>query len=151
MLQPTSRSKAMPLAALLALWPLVSTAQHNSAERMETGGPCPGAAQAIALAPAGFLGLDGSVAHLTFGPALHVCLTGDSVAVHDSASRTLPCKAIRDSADEGIGHAFTAEGIAHHLWFHIPPEDPAPTLEVGLYREDEELVWIDTGFAICTG
>ncbi|WP_323770109.1 hypothetical protein [Antarctobacter sp.] len=136
---------------LLLCLPVPLMAQQNLSETGETALPCPGPARAIALAPAGSLDLDGATSHLTFGPDLRVCFTQTDVTVIDGPTATFACTAIRDSDDEGLGYYFTAEGIPHHLWFHIDATETAPSLQIGLYREEAELVWIDTAYPICGG
>lgn len=140
------------LIFLLCL-PVPLQAQQNMSETGETALPCHGPSRAIPLTPAGDLDLDGGINHLTFGPDLRVCFTPTNVTVMDGATETIAiaCTAIRDSDDEGLGHYFTAEGIPHHLWFHIDATVSAPSLQIGLYREEAELAWIDTAVPICGG
>lgn len=140
------------LLSLVLLVPGSLLAQTNLPEGetvLEGASPCPGPAQAIGLAPVGDIDLPAGSAHLKIGPTLRICFTGTEVTLFADEAVTYPCTEIRDSPDEGIGHYFTAEDIPYHLWLHIDPEARDPSLEIGIYREDDELAWIDTGTAIC--
>ncbi len=148
------RLRTIPLLALsVALMsPLPVSAQTNAPEgelTQEGAAPCPGVARDIPLAPEGEIDLPQGSAHLKIGPNLRLCFTGTEVTLFAQTIETYACTDIRDSPDEGIGHYFTAEDIPYHLWLHIDAEAAAPSLEIGIYREDEELAWIDTGTEIC--
>ncbi len=143
---------AIPLVFILVqpFFALPPMAQTNRMES-DQGMSCPGASHAITLGQSGFVELEGAATHLTFGPALHVCFDGGEVVVHAPTPKIYSCRQIHGSPDAGIGHYFIAEGMPFHLWFHVDAQDSAPTLEIGLYREDEQLAWIDTGFPLCGG
>jgi hypothetical protein len=142
---------------VLCLAPAPLWAQQNIAETPSVPtSACPGTALQIPLAHADFLELDGRTTHLAFGASLSganisLCFDDSSVTLQGPAPISHSCSDIRDSPDEGIGHGFTAEDIPFHLWFYISPDSSSPTLEIGLYREDEQLLWIDTAAPICTG
>lgn len=124
---------------------------QNTEESATLPSDCLGQPRAVPLEAhdPGFLDLNGAAKAIAFGDALRVCIFEDSVAVFGTVAGRLPCAEIRDSPDEGIGHGFEAGGVPHHLWFHIEPG--RNVLEVGLYREDAQLVWIDTGLGMCGG
>jgi hypothetical protein len=118
-------------------------------ETMTLSTTCLGAHRDVALQPTGFLDLDGETTSFGFGPAVQVCVLPEAVTLYGAGEVTLGCADIRDSAAEGMGYDFTPDGTAHHLWFHIAPARSPQVLEIGLYRDGVELVWIDTGVPIC--
>lgn len=139
------------MACALTVLPLPLLAQTNGLEGAEATLPCPGPAHAIALAPSEFIELNGTTRHLTIGSALRLCFTETDITLFTPQPVIHPCTAIRDSTDGGTGHYFTAEGMPYHVWLFINPDTASPTLEIGLYREDDQLVWIDTAAPICAG
>lgn len=145
-------AKCFPLLMCLCLAPLPLMAQQNTLESTQAGAlPCPGTPVQIPLSASEFRALDGNSRHLVFGSGLRVCFTQTAVTIHTPTPLTHSCTAIRDSPNEGLGHSFQAEDLPFHLWFFINPDASRPSLEIGLYREDQQLVWIDTAAPICTG
>jgi hypothetical protein len=112
---------------------------------------CPGASRSIAIGsqPAGFMDLRGAVTRLIVGDQVALCFNERSVAVQSPDPVRFECQTIIDSPAEGLGYYFAEAGVGHHLWFYINPERSPHVLEIGLYRQDVELLWIDTGVSIC--
>ncbi|WP_425070435.1 hypothetical protein [Sagittula sp. S175] len=138
------------LVTLLTYAPLPAVAQSDAPLTLST--TCLGAHRLIPLeaVDGGFLDLGGAVSSLSFGDRVSLCIEADRVVVDDGPDSTAyPCDAIRDSPDEGLGHAFTSGGAGYELWFYINPAGNPPALEIGLSRAETELVWIETGLAIC--
>lgn len=112
---------------------------------------CLGAHRSLPLSSieGGHLDLNGEITSFAFGDRVTLCIEAQDVVLHDGAATTLPCTEIRDSADQGMGHSFSEAGQSYNLWLHINPDEPAPALEIGLYEGESQLLWIDTGVAIC--
>jgi hypothetical protein len=135
---------ALCLVATLCLPGLVA-----AQETLQLSMTCLGAHRDVPLESAGYLDLQGEITSFGFGPALQVCILPQAVTVYAETEVSLACAGIRDNANEGLGHDFTVGDTAHSLWFHIAPARSPQVLEIGVYRGETQLVWIDTGVPIC--
>lgn len=115
---------------------------------------CEGPVQTLGFdrVPGDFVGLDGSHRQLLFGEDVRVCSDPQNVRVSGPFDAVFSCDLLLNSPDEGAGYYFDGPGrAAHHLWFYVDPERQQPALEVGLYREGEQVYWVDTNILICGG
>lgn len=102
--------------------------------------------------PDDFVDLDGSQLQLVFGEDLRVCPDAQSVRVSGPFEASFSCDLLLNSPAAGAGYYFDGPGNApHHLWFYLNPERQPHTLEVGLYRQGEQVYWVDTNMRMCGG
>lgn len=141
------------LMALISLaFPAPALAQTDDTGPLTLSASCLGEHRSLPLQPieGGFLDLNGEVSSFSFGDTLTLCIEPDAVVItEDGTDTTLPCADIRDDPNEGQGYAFTSGNQAYGLWFFIAPERRPSVLEIGLSRDGNELLWIDTHTPIC--
>lgn len=115
---------------------------------------CEGPVQALGFdrVPGDFVGLDGSHRQLVLGDDLLICPDADAVRVSGPFDAAFSCDMLLNAPDEGAGYYFDGPDKApHHLWFYLNPDRKPRALEMGLYREDKQIYWVDTNIAICGG
>lgn len=113
---------------------------------------CEGGQQAFGLAAlsGGFLELDGTKSSLSFGEQIGVCIRDQSVDVKGPIDATISCEAILESDFNGASYDFLdTSGTPHNLWFYVNPEASEKTLELGVYRDGEQLYWLATQRPFC--
>lgn len=145
---PQQSVLALGLAALLVAPGLRA---ENSLQSTSQASGCSGPAQALALepVPGGAIDLQGQSSHFHIGRRLELCASESGVELRGRGILRLSCADLIN-ADEGRGHDFLDRGTAYLLWLHVNPERDPPVLELGLYRDGEQLYWLDTGYPVCT-
>jgi hypothetical protein len=142
------------LTALAGFTSGMAAAQTSEpTDALESAAICPGLAARIPLGPrdATHLDLTPETTALDFDGAARLCADAGSVTLRGHTLKTIACEDVLDSPDDGLGEVFLAEAARFELWLYIDPARRPRVLEVGLSRDDAELVWIDTGWSICNG
>ena len=84
------------------------------------------------------------------GTSLRICPDGTGIQVSGPHPAQISCDQIREPTREGTGYYYAdASGRASHLWFHVDAKAANAPVEIGLYRDDAQLHWIDTQWRIC--
>ncbi len=98
-----------------------------------------------------WLGLSGKDKAIDIDNRVQVCPQPDGIYVSGPGLATnVSCKQILDPENGGSGfHYASADGDASHLWFYADPDDSARTLQMGVYHNDAQAIWMDTGWPIC--
>lgn len=85
------------------------------------------------------------------GKVISVCNNGNTVKVAAKKKATLKCTAMSNKNEGGVGYYYKeSTGVNAHLWFYINPEKPDSPVEIGLTRNDADVLWIVTDWRICS-
>ena len=88
--------------------------------------------------------------HLHFGDQVRVCAAEDTLHLSGPFDSDISCDTLLDPANGGAGYYFTAsDATPHHLWFYVNPDTSLRILEIGLYADDAQVAWINSGIEIC--
>ncbi|MEM9855251.1 MAG: caspase family protein [Pseudomonadota bacterium] len=118
-------------------------------EPMNAALTCEGGRVELPITPHadGYVELDGTVALMDFGGEAEVCIGENKIEVVGTFSQDFSCEQIVGS---GAGYYFNAaDGTRQHFWFYVDPDAAPRALQMGVYRDDEELYWLATQRAIC--
>lgn len=84
------------------------------------------------------------------GMTVEICPAQTGVRINGPFDTHFSCAQMKEGENEGIGYYFSdTKNHPAHLWFYVDPKSGEGQVEMGIYRNGKERLWVTTGWHIC--